>query len=213
MFYSRTTYHTTTTTTQKNNPKKEEAMPKNDSENTATAENTGVAEETPVETPVKETAPVADEATEAEVDSADENQSAELLEAKADTQRVMAEYVNYRKRVEREKVTAGNNGAFKVLQSVIPVLDEIELALRHDSENIPEPVQRIFAKLVSSLEGAGLDVVNESGVPFDPTIHEGILYQEVEGVDPEHVATVTRTGYRMTTDNRVIRGAQVIIAK
>lgn len=210
MFYSRTTYHTTTTTTtNQNNSKKEEAMPKNDFESTATestepAENTGVAEET---------APVADEATEPEVDSAEETQSAELLEAQADTQRIMAEYANYRKRVEREKVAAGHNGAFKVVQSVIPVLDDIELALRHDRENIPEPIQRIFAKLVNALEGIGLDVVNESGVPFDPTIHEGILYQEVDGIEPEHVAETVRTGYRMTADNRVIRGAQVIIAK
>lgn len=139
--------------------------------------------------------------------------SQELQDAHDDYKRLMAEYANYRNRVEREKTTAGHNATFKAVQAVMPVLDDIELALKHDSDNIPEPVQRIFSNLIVALESIGLDIVNESGVEFDPTIHEGVLYQEVEGVEPEHIAQVLRTGYRMTNDNRVIRGAQVIIAK
>lgn len=190
-----------TRSTNPNNSKKEEPMPRNDvfeSESTAPDEAVDFANES-VNAEEEVPAPV-------------ENPQ-ELQEAIADSKRLMAEYSNYRKRVEREKVTAGHNATFKAIQAIMPVLDDIELALEHDSENIPEPIQRIFSKLTVALEGIGLDIVNESGVEFDPTIHEGVLYQEVEGVEPEHVAKVLRTGYRMTTDNRVIRGAQVIIAK
>lgn len=184
-----------------NNSKKEEPMPRNDvfdTDSTATDEAVDFTEEN---------APTEEEIPTPVVDAR------ELQEAIADNKRLMAEYSNYRNRVEREKVTAGHNATFKVIQAVLPVLDDIELSLEHDIENIPEPVQRIFSKLIGALESVGLDVVNESGVEFDPTIHEGVLYQEVEGVEPEHIAKVLRTGYRMTADNRVIRGAQVIIAK
>lgn len=182
------------------NSKKEESMPNTDEfESTTDFESTeevNSAEET-----AKPDAPLNDTSVQ------------ELQDAIADNQRLMAEYSNYRKRVEREKVTAGHNATFKAIQAVVPVLDDIELAMKHDSDNIPEPIQRIFEKLISALEGVGLDIVNESNVPFDPAIHEGILYQEVEGIEAEHVAETVRTGYRMNTDNRVIRGAQVIIAK
>lgn len=130
---------------------------------------------------------------------------------KDDLVRLQAEYVNYRKRVERDKDVSSERAIHSVLTSLVPVLDDIEAARKFG--DIPEdgPLAAILRKLDAALISNGLDVVEESNVEFDPNIHEAVIAQPVDGVEADTVAEVFRTGY--TTRHGLIRAAQVMVAQ
>jgi molecular chaperone GrpE len=134
---------------------------------------------------------------------------AQAAELRNDLLRLQAEYVNYRKRVERDRAVAGEMAVIGVLNSLLPVLDDVDAARQHgDLED--GPFAAIATKLENALKTYGLERIAETGVEFDPTIHEALIQQPGEDIDVDTVSQVLRSGYR--SGERVLRAAQVIVA-
>lgn len=133
----------------------------------------------------------------------------EAAELKNDLLRLQAEYVNYRKRVERDRAVAGEMAVIGVLNSLLPVLDDIDAARQH-GDLADGPFAAIAAKLENALKTYNLVRIDETGVEFDPTIHEALIQQPGEDIEVDTVSQVLRSGYK--AGERVLRAAQVIVA-
>ena len=128
-----------------------------------------------------------------------------LAERTADLQRVQAEYANYRKRADRERLAAGELAIGGVLAAFLPVLDNLDRAREHGDltaglKAIADQLGEIFQKL-------GLTPFGTVGDPFDPNIHEAVLHNESEEVTEPTVSLVMRPGY--THAERLLRPAMV----
>ncbi|MDR6416513.1 nucleotide exchange factor GrpE [Pseudarthrobacter sulfonivorans] len=135
--------------------------------------------------------------------------TAEAAELKNDLLRLQAEYVNYRKRVERDRAVAGEMAVIGVLNSLLPVLDDVDAARQH-GDLTDGPFAAIATKLETALKTYGLVRIDETGVEFDPTIHEALIQQPGEDIEVDTVSQVLRSGYK--SGERVLRAAQVIVA-
>ncbi|KRE66158.1 molecular chaperone GrpE [Arthrobacter sp. Soil736] len=145
----------------------------------------------------------------AEESVAQGTEAAAAAELKNDLLRLQAEYVNYRKRVERDRAVAGEMAVIGVLNSLLPVLDDVDAARQH-GDLADGPFAAIAAKLESALKTYGLTRIDETGVEFDPTIHEALIQQPGEDIEVDTVSQVLRSGYK--SGERVLRAAQVIVA-
>lgn len=123
-----------------------------------------------------------------------------------DLQRLQAEYVNYRRRVERDRDVAREMAVISVLNSLLPVLDDIDAARQHGALE-GSPFGSISNKLDSILGQHGLVRYGEVGVAFDPNVHEALLQQPSPDVEVETVSHVLRSGYK--SGDRILRAAQV----
>jgi molecular chaperone GrpE len=128
-----------------------------------------------------------------------------LAERTADLQRVQAEYANYRKRADRERLAAGEAAIGRALVDFLPVLDNIDRAREHGDltgglKAIADQLDGIFAKL-------GLVSFGEVGDPFDPAIHEAVMHDESDTVDDPTCTRVLRPGYKH--GDRLLRPAMV----
>ncbi len=141
--------------------------------------------------------------------SAGSTTNAEAAELKNDLLRLQAEYVNYRKRVERDRAVAGEMAVIGVLNSLLPVLDDVDAARQH-GDLTDGPFAAIATKLENALKTYGLVRIDDTGVEFDPTIHEALIQQPGEDIEVDTVSQVLRSGYR--SGERVLRAAQVIVA-
>ena len=146
-----------------------------------------------------------------------EGAAAELAaERLADLQRLQAEYVNYRKRVERDRDVARDLAVGSVLESLLPVLDDIHLARQHgDLEG--GPFAAIADKLESTLGKYGLVRFGAKGEVFDPMQHEALMHAPWPADDElptdataTTVVTVLQPGYR--AGEQVLRPARVAVA-
>jgi molecular chaperone GrpE len=136
-------------------------------------------------------------------------EAAAAAELKNDLLRLQAEYVNYRKRVERDRAVAGEMAVIGVLNSLLPVLDDVDAARQH-GDLTDGPFAAIATKLENALKTYGLTRIDETGVEFDPTIHEALIQQPGEDIEVDTVSQVLRSGYK--SGERVLRAAQVIVA-
>lgn len=146
---------------------------------------------------------------EAEVAELETDLAAERL---ADLQRLQAEYVNYRRRVERDRDVARDAAVAGVLDSLLPVLDDVHLARQHgDLEG--GPFAAIADKLEAVLGRHGLSSFGEVGEAFDPSVHEALMHTQAElaqGTTVTTVVQVLQPGYR--SGERVLRAARVAVA-
>lgn len=142
-----------------------------------------------------------------------ESAAADLAaERLADLQRLQAEYVNYRKRVERDRDVARDLAVGGVLEALLPVLDDIHLARQHGDLD-DGPFAAIADKLEATLARYGLVRFGEVGEPFDPAVHEALMHSQAdlgEGVEVTTVTQVLQPGYRQ--GDRVVRAARVAVA-
>ena len=145
----------------------------------------------------------------AEESVAQGTEAAAAAELKNDLLRLQAEYVNYRKRVERDRAVAGEMAVIGVLNSLLPVLDDVDAARQH-GDLADGPFAAIAVKLENALKTYGLARIDETGVEFDPTIHEALIQQPGEDIEVDTVSQVLRSGYK--SGERVLRAAQVIVA-
>ncbi|HYY12172.1 MAG TPA: nucleotide exchange factor GrpE [Kineosporiaceae bacterium] len=149
--------------------------------------------------------------------SADAEAARALAEERlADLQRLQAEYVNYRRRVERDRDVARDTAVAGVLEALLPVLDDVHLARQHgDLES--GPFAAIADKLEAVLGRLGLSRFGEPGEAFDPTVHEALMRTEAElaeGTTQTTVVQVLQPGYRQSTGagDKVLRAARVAVA-
>jgi molecular chaperone GrpE len=161
---------------------------------------------TPVEAHVEESGPEAPAPDELATVTAERDEYLELL------QRVQADFENYRKRVarEQERLVAHE----RLVRELLPVLDDLERALeaadRHEEAQLVDGVQLVERSLRDALRKEGLVEIDTSGA-FDPHVHEALLTQPAEGVEPGSVLDVVQRGYRL--GDKVVRPARVIVAE
>jgi molecular chaperone GrpE len=126
-----------------------------------------------------------------------------------DLQRVTAEFQNYRKRVERDKARSGELATAAVLQSLLPVLDDLDRARDHGDLN--GPFGSVAEQLVSALGKHGLESFGTKGDAFDPQVHEAVAHMQMPGVDGPTCIDVMRSGYRL--GDKLLRPALVAVAE
>jgi molecular chaperone GrpE len=134
---------------------------------------------------------------------------AELDERTKDLQRVTAEYANYRKRVDRDRIAVVEQATAGVLTTLLPVLDDIERARAHGDLN--GAFAAVAEQLHNSLTKLGLTAFGEAGDAFDPTIHEAVMHSTSPDVTETTCAEVFRPGY--TLGERLLRAAMVSVAE
>ncbi|NUL45949.1 nucleotide exchange factor GrpE [Cellulosimicrobium funkei] len=133
-------------------------------------------------------------------------------ELRNDLLRVQAEFVNYKRRVDRDRDVSKDNAIQSVLTALLPVLDDLEAA-RAAGDLTEGPFAAIATKFDSVLTGFGLERQDQDslvGQPFDPTRHEAMLRQPSQEIPEEHVVQVFRNGY--LRGERVLRAAQVMVS-
>ncbi|MEY9214112.1 nucleotide exchange factor GrpE [Thermobifida halotolerans] len=132
----------------------------------------------------------------------------EVEERTSDLKRLQAEYVNYRKRVERDRVAVREQALSQVLGELLPILDDIGRARAHDElvggfKSVGEALEALVSRL-------GLKKYAEKGDEFDPTVHEALTMVPSPDVTVPTVIEVFQPGYLM--GERVVRPARVVVA-
>jgi molecular chaperone GrpE len=125
-----------------------------------------------------------------------------------DLQRLNAEFVNYRKRVERDRAVAKDQALAGVAEALLPVLDDVHLARQHG--DLTGPFVAIADKLENTLGRIGLVRYGEVGEPFDPAVHEALMHSHSDEYAVATCAQVLQPGYRF--GERVLRPARVAVA-
>ncbi|MFE9633334.1 nucleotide exchange factor GrpE [Streptomyces sp. NPDC006463] len=132
-----------------------------------------------------------------------------LGERTTDLQRLQAEYQNYRRRVERDRITVKEIAVASLLTELLPTLDDIGRAREHGElvggfKSVAESLETVAAKM-------GLQQFGKEGEPFDPTIHEALMHSYAPDVTETTCVAILQPGYRI--GERTIRPARVAVAE
>jgi molecular chaperone GrpE len=124
--------------------------------------------------------------------------------------RLKAEFDNSRKRQERERTRILESASEKLVQELLPVLDNLDRALESEGD-IREGVQATRGQLAEVLANEGLLPVASDGQPFDPNVHEAVMGQPSDEHEEGTVLQTFQRGYLL--NGRAIRPAKVVVAK
>ena len=132
--------------------------------------------------------------------------------------RATADFENFKKRAARERQEAVTYANVGLLQKLLPVLDNFEMALAaasHAPDAAPQSLQAGVAMIASQLRSAlvevGLEEIDAAGKPFDPNFHEAVAQQDSADVPVGHIVQQLRKGYKLR--DRLLRPASVIVAR
>ena len=130
-----------------------------------------------------------------------------IKELTADLQRLQAEYVNYKRRVDRDRELVLQNAKFTILSALLPVLDDVDRAREHGElsggfKAVAESLERIVA-------GEGLLKFGAKGDPFDPRLHEALMHSLSPDVTTTTCDKIVQAGYEI--GGRVVRPAMVTV--
>ena len=126
-----------------------------------------------------------------------------------DLRRVQADFDNYRKRMLREQTQLAQRASAKVIERLLPVLDNFESAISHGEGGTG--VELVYKELRRALEEEGLEEIPAEGTPFDPRVHEAFEAVEDAEVDEPMVRSVLRRGYRLK--DQIMRPSMVSVAR
>jgi len=127
--------------------------------------------------------------------------------------RAQADFENYRKRAAKEVVAAGQRAKSGLVRELLPVVDNLERALRSAQEgeqHLAEGVRLVHSELIAVLERNGVEQFDPTGESFDPTFHEALSTRSEDGSDPGLVLDVVEKGYRV--NGTVLRPARVVVS-
>jgi len=131
-----------------------------------------------------------------------------LAERTADLQRLQAEYLNYKRRVDRDRELVRENATYTALAPIVEVLDTIDRARQHG--DLDDGFQAVADQLERVVANAGLVKYGEPGDAFDPRLHEALSHiGEDPDVDVTTCKVIAKSGYRI--GERVVRAAQVLV--
>jgi molecular chaperone GrpE len=128
--------------------------------------------------------------------------------------RLTADYDNYRKRAQREKNEARQFANQGLLEDLIPVLDNFEMAISAAKEidpSIKDGVQMIYDQLFNVLKESGMEPIDAVGKEFDPNLHEALSQEETAEAEEGTVVKQAQLGYKL--NDRLVRPARVVVAK
>jgi molecular chaperone GrpE len=131
-------------------------------------------------------------------------------------QRALADFSNYKKRVDRDQAQVYQNAAGAIIKRFIDVLDDLDRALKNrpqegDGAVWANGIELIYRKLISILESEGVKAMNLQGQSFDPNLHEAITLEESADHESGQIIEVLQQGYML--GDRVLRPALVRVAK
>ena len=143
----------------------------------------------------------------------------ELGQSREQVQRVHADLANFRKRTEEESIVMRQDANRRLIMNLLPVIDELELAINHlaepgngdAAESWMEGVKLIHRKAYGILEAEGLSRIEAVGAQFDPLQHEAVGVVDSDQHPSGYVVEALRNGYRLR--DRVIQAAQVVVAR
>lgn len=141
------------------------------------------------------------------------NLEEELKEANDKYLRLSAEYQNFRKRTESEKLSIAAYSNEKIAKELLNVVDSFERALSADNtadESFKNGVELIYKQLIKVLSNFGVEPIETEGKEFDPNFHHAVLSEEAEGVEEGMILMEMQKGY--TLKERVIRPAMVKVS-
>lgn len=143
-----------------------------------------------------------------------ENKIKELEEALL---RKDADLINYRKRKDDEVSRMLKYKDEAIVKDILPIIDNFERAINLDDDNLDDELSKflegfkmIYCHLEEILKKYEIKEIAETKVPFDPTIHQGVLTEKVEGLEPNMVVEVMQKGYLLK--DKVIRHAMVKVS-
>ena len=128
--------------------------------------------------------------------------------------RHVAEFDNYRKRIERERKESSDYAAADLLQDILPILDDFERALQVDapgSEPYRQGLEIIHRGLLDLLRKRGVTAIDAVGTQFDPHVHQAVAYEDAPDRRDGEVIEEFRRGFRL--GDRLLRPAMVKVAK
>lgn len=130
--------------------------------------------------------------------------------------RKIAEFDNYRKRTERDFYDRVQNANERLINSLLPVLDDLERSLDHaretnNSESLLEGIELVFKKMYSTMEKEGLKPLEAIGTEFDPDKHDALMQVESDEHESGIIVDEHLKGYQLR--DKVLRHSQVIVAK
>jgi molecular chaperone GrpE len=128
--------------------------------------------------------------------------------------RALADFDNYRKRVERERATAAHSGKRPIILSLLEVMDDFDRALEHAGQApdaVVEGLRAIRKRLSGVIKAQGVTAIESVGRPFDPVLHEAVGAIDAGNGQSGIVLDEVRPGYFW--DGEVLRHAQVHVAK
>jgi len=142
-----------------------------------------------------------------------EDAETKLADSVEGWQRSVADFQNYKKRIERDRESEKAMMKGDLIKKVLPALDDLELALqnRPAEDAWANGIELIARKLQSMLESEGVKKIEAEGLVFDPNFHEAISHEPNVEVESGHVIAVARNGYML--GERVIRPALVRVAQ
>lgn len=130
-------------------------------------------------------------------------------------QRERADFINYKKRIEREQSQLAETIAANILKKYLVIVDDLERALKNRPVNVDpqwlEGIELIYKKLLAILEAEGVKRIPAEGAMFDPNLHEAISHEESPKHESGQIIEVVQQGY--TIGDRVLRPALVRVAR
>jgi molecular chaperone GrpE len=151
---------------------------------------------------------------EAAADEQGEAASEDRAELEERLLRLRADFDNYRKRMERERADAGRRAVGELLRSLLPVLDNLERALKEKSGDddgaFRQGVELIFRQAMEVLQRAGLEPIDAQGAPFDPHLHEAVERRATDEFPDQTVMEELLRGYQH--HGKLLRAAMVRVA-
>jgi molecular chaperone GrpE len=140
---------------------------------------------------------------------------AEAAEMKATAQRLQAEFENFRKRMAREREDERNRASERVVEELLPAIDNLERAIDHttaggDLKHLLGGVEAVHTQILGVLAKEGATPIDPFGQPFDPMKHHAVAQKEDPEVPDGTVVEVYQKGYEM--HGRVVRSAMVVVS-
>ncbi len=144
-----------------------------------------------------------------------ENQDQRMKELEDLLKRLQADFDNFRKQIEKEKIEMRANATATFIQKLLPIIDEFEHAINsakksQKSEDMIKGFEMVYANLLKLLHGEGLKEMIVEKERFDPYKHEAIRYEESE-LDEGIITEIVKKGYCF--NNKILRPASVIVSK
>ena len=134
--------------------------------------------------------------------------------------RAQAEMANFRRRTDEDRISNAKYSNSRLIGNILPVLEELELAITHTEANaennvsangqLLEGIKLIQRKLTSVLESEGVAAIEAVGLMFNPLEHEAVGTEETTEIEAGYVTEILRPGFRL--HDRIIRPAQVMVA-
>ena len=126
--------------------------------------------------------------------------------------RSQAEFQNYRKRVERDRIELMTYAGTDAVRGLLPVLDDFERALKHDSSDLEyvKGMELIYQRLYDQLKKLGLEPIESAGKPFDPHVHHAVEMVETDEAPDHVILDEFQRGYNFK--GRLLRPAMVKVA-